>query len=64
MLSTKEGPYYNGSADKALFEAVIQELDGSDIAVVEDGRAIDDDGFSTDMAKTLMQSMEKSPRNP
>lgn len=59
MLSIKGGPYYDEAADKALFEAVVSGLDGSGIAVVEDRRAINDDGFSTDMAKTLIQFMEK-----
>lgn len=60
MISVKDGPYYDIPADKALFGAVIQGLDGSDIAVVEDLRAINDDGFSTDMAKALVQLMEKN----
>ena len=64
MLSTKEGPYYDEAADKALFDAVIQGLTDSDIAVVKYRRAINDDGFSTDMAKTLMHFMEKDAQNP
>ena len=60
MLSTKDGPYHDEAADKALFDAVIQGLEGSSIAVVKDPRAINDDGFSTDMAKTLIQLMEKN----
>lgn len=59
MLSTKGGPYYDKAADKALFDAVIQGLAGSGIAVVEDRRAINDDGFSTDMAKVLTQFIEQ-----
>ena len=58
MLSVKGGPYYDEVADKALFDAVIEGLEGSDIAIVQDPRAINDDGFSTDMAKTLMHIME------
>lgn len=59
MLSTKGGPFRDEAADEALFDAVIQGLDGSSIAVVKDQRAINDDGFSTDMAKTLTQLMEE-----
>ena len=59
MLSTKGGPYYDEAADQALFDAVIEGLDGSGIAVIKDGRAINDDGFSIDMAKALLESMEK-----
>ena len=58
MLSVNGGPYYDEAADKALFDAVIEGLDGSGIAVVQDRRAINDDGFSRDMAKTLMYFME------
>ncbi|KAL9069658.1 MAG: hypothetical protein Q9161_005358 [Pseudevernia consocians] len=58
MLSVKSGPFYDEAADKALFDAVIEGLDGSGIAVVQDRRATNDNGFSTDMAKTLMHFME------
>ena len=58
MLSVKGGPYYDEAADKALFDAVIEGLDGSDVNVVQDRRAINDDGFSIDMAKTLVHIME------
>lgn len=58
MLSTKGGPYYDEAADQALFDAIIEGLGGSIIAVVKDGRAINDDGFSIDMAKALMEFME------
>ena len=61
MLSIENGPYRDESADKALFDAVVQGLDGSGIAVVKDQRAINDDGFSTEMAKVLIQFMEKDP---
>ena len=61
MLSTKDGPFYDKPADKALFDSIIQGLDGSGIDVVEDERAINDDGFSTDMAKTLVHFMGKIP---
>ena len=58
MISTKDGPFYNEDADKALFTTLIQGLDGSGIDVVQDRRAINDDGFSTDMANSLMQLMQ------
>ena len=58
MLSTKGGPYYDETADQALFDAVIEGLDGSIIAVVKDERAINDDGFSIDMTKALIEFME------
>ena len=58
MISTKDGPFYDEDADKALFTTLIQGLDGSGIDVVQDQRAINDDGFSTDMANALMQLMQ------
>ena len=58
MLSVKGGPYYDETADKALFDAIIDGLDGSNISVMQDRRAINDDGFSMEMAKTLMRFME------
>ena len=60
MLSTKDGPFFDEDADKALFCSLVQGLDGSGIDVVEDQRAVNDDGFSTDMAKTLMHLIENS----
>lgn len=60
MLSTKGGPYYDEAADRALFDAVTQGLGGSDIVILKDQRAINDDGFSTDMAKTLMQLIDRN----
>ena len=58
MISRKDGPFYDEDADKALFTTLIQGLDGSGIHVVQDQRAINDDGFSTDMANSLMQLMQ------
>ena len=58
MISTKDGPFYDEDADKALFTTLIQGLDGSGIDVVQDRKAINDDGFSTDMANSLMQLMQ------
>ena len=58
MISTKNGPFYDEDADKALFATLIQGLDGSGIDVVQDRRAINEDGFSTDMANSLMQLIQ------
>ena len=58
MISTKDGPFYDEDADKCLFTTLIQGLDKSGIDVVQDRRAINDDGFSTDMANSLIQLMQ------
>lgn len=60
MLSTKNGPFFDEDADKALTESLVQGLEGSGIEVVQDQRAVNDEGFSTDMAKALMTFMEKA----
>ena len=60
MLSTKGGPFCDQAADKALFSAITEGLDGSDITIVEDPRAINDGGFATDMAKSLIRMMQKT----
>lgn len=60
MLSTKDGPFCDEDADKALIQSLVQGLEGSGIDVVQDQRAVNDDGFSTDMAQALMNLMEKS----
>ena len=60
MISTKDGPFYDEDADKALFTTLVQGLNGSGINVVQDQRAINDDGFSTDMANSLMQLMQNA----
>ena len=58
MISTEDGPFYDEDADNALFATLIQGLYGSGIDVVQDRRAINDDGFSTDMANSLMRLMQ------
>ena len=58
MLSTRGAPFCDEAADKALFDALSRGLDGTDIVVVKDQRAINDKGFSTDMATSLLQMME------
>lgn len=58
MISTKDGPFYDEDADKALFTTLIQGLESGGIDVVQDQRAINDDGFSIEMANSLMQLMQ------
>ena len=58
IISTKDGPFHDEVADKALFTSLVRGLDGSGIDVVHDPRAINDEGFSTDMADSLMQLMQ------
>ena len=57
MLSTKGGPYHDEVADRALFKAIEQGLEGSSIAVIKDERDINDAGFATNTAKALINMM-------
>jgi len=45
------------TADAELFETVRKGLEGSGIEVVEDERAINDEGFARDIAEALVKKM-------
>ncbi|MDI1487065.1 MAG: hypothetical protein OHK93_006328 [Ramalina farinacea] len=55
MLGVEGGLYHDASADKALFGALQESLHGTEIEVIKDGRAINDDGFAAEMAKALIE---------
>ena len=59
MLGVEGGPYHDASADKALFDAVQETLHGTDIEIIRDARAINDDGFAGEMAKALIDFMNQ-----
>ena len=59
MLSTSGGPFEDKAADKALFGALGAGLEKSEIKTTQDQRAINDEGFSTDMARSLMGMLDK-----
>lgn len=59
-ISRNGGRFCDEAADKALFEAVKEGLADSGIAVVEDMRDINDNGFAMDMARSLMELLEKA----
>lgn len=60
MLAEKGCPFHDERADKELFAAVIQGLEDSGIEIIEDPRAINDEGFSAAMAKSLIDLLNKS----
>lgn len=60
MISTKGGPYHNEAADHALFVAVEEGLQDSNIVVVRDERKINDSGLAKAMARDLMTLFDKS----
>lgn len=59
MLGVEGGPYRDASADKALFDALQDSLHGTGIEVIRDARAINDDGFAVEMAKVLIELMNR-----
>ncbi|KAK4116119.1 hypothetical protein N656DRAFT_744876 [Canariomyces notabilis] len=57
LLSTPGGPYEDREADHEMFEAIRRGLEGSGIKIVEDKRAINDQGLAHDIAEALLKKM-------
>ncbi|KAL1593230.1 hypothetical protein SLS60_010838 [Paraconiothyrium brasiliense] len=57
MIATPDGPFADASADEAMFKALYDGLDSSDIKVKEDGRDINDSSFARDIAEALMEKV-------
>jgi len=57
MIATPGGPFHDAEADEALFSAIRKGLDGLDVAIVEDERAVNDEGFAIDLAERLVRLM-------
>ncbi|KAK4889322.1 hypothetical protein LTR27_011858 [Elasticomyces elasticus] len=55
MIAIPDGPFYDARADEALFSAIKNGLEASDVVVVEDKRAINDEGFAIDVAERLVR---------
>jgi uncharacterized protein (UPF0261 family) len=53
MLSTPGGPFYDPEADEALFSAIEEGLDKTEIRVVRDKREINDPSFAEQIAKAF-----------
>lgn len=58
IIATPEAPFHDPESDEALFSTIRNGLKGSEITLVEDDRAINDDGFATDAAKRLVEMMQ------
>ncbi|KAI4210786.1 MAG: hypothetical protein LQ351_006368 [Letrouitia transgressa] len=63
MLAEKGCPFHDEHADKELFGAVVQGLEDSGIEVIEDPRAINDEGFAAAMAESLIDLLNKCSRD-
>ena len=57
MIAVPDGPFEDQQADAALFSAIREELQGGNIEVTEDERAINDEGFAHDIAEALVAKM-------
>lgn len=57
VVATPGGPFYDEEADEALFSTLREGLKGSGVRVVEDQRAINDEGFAKDITKALVGMM-------
>ncbi|KAF2139562.1 uncharacterized protein K452DRAFT_232188 [Aplosporella prunicola CBS 121167] len=62
-LAVPDGPFADSQADEALFRAVNEGLADSGIDVVEDERAINDEGFAVDVAEEMARLLELEKDN-
>lgn len=60
LLDAPQQPFWSPAADKALFSTLVEELRGSEIAVVRDERAINDPGFAIAAADMLCELIRES----
>jgi uncharacterized protein (UPF0261 family) len=57
MIAVPDGPFADAEVDAGLFQTIKDGLAGSGIGVVEDKRAINDEGFAHDIAEALIAKM-------
>ncbi|KAJ8064885.1 hypothetical protein OCU04_007191 [Sclerotinia nivalis] len=60
MLAVEGGKFHDVEADKILFEAIKDGLDGTGIEVLEKNCAVNDEEFAQFMAEELIQMISKS----
>ncbi|PSN64158.1 hypothetical protein BS50DRAFT_576747 [Corynespora cassiicola Philippines] len=53
MIAVPGGPFEDKEADEAMFAAIKEGLQGSNVKIVEDQRAINDESFANDVADAL-----------
>ncbi|KAJ4367764.1 hypothetical protein N0V86_009886 [Didymella sp. IMI 355093] len=63
MIATPGGPFADEEADARLFQAIKEGLKGSGIEVIEDTRAVNDEGFARDIAEALAAKLTPSPKS-
>jgi uncharacterized protein (UPF0261 family) len=57
IIAVPHGPFADGEADAVMFQTIKDGLSGSGIAVIQDKRAINDEGFAHDIAEALIVKM-------
>ncbi|KXL43082.1 hypothetical protein M433DRAFT_70768 [Acidomyces richmondensis BFW] len=57
IISVQNAPFHDREADQALFSTIKDELNGSNVIVIEDQRDINDPGFAVDLAKRFVRMM-------
>ncbi|KAK6434979.1 hypothetical protein LTR95_008834 [Oleoguttula sp. CCFEE 5521] len=57
MIATKDAPFYDAGADKAIFDAIENGLKASAIEVISDERQINDETFAVDVAERMARLM-------
>lgn len=63
MIATPVGPFADEEADGRLFQAIRDGLKDSGIRIVEETRAVNDEGFARDIAEALAAKLTPSPRS-
>lgn len=57
MISTPGGPFEDKDADSVLFTTITEGLHGTNIAVIDDKRDINNIDFATDVARALVRKL-------
>ncbi|KAF3032348.1 hypothetical protein E8E12_002316 [Didymella heteroderae] len=63
MISTPGSPFADEEADGRLFQAIKEGLKDSGIEIIEDTRAVNDEGFARDIAEALAAKLTPSRRS-
>ncbi|KAK4507015.1 hypothetical protein PRZ48_000749 [Zasmidium cellare] len=63
MIATPDAPFYDAQADEAIFSTIKKGLESTDVKLIEDERAINDEGFAVDIAERLVSIMDVARRN-
>lgn len=57
MIAVPDGPFYDAEADEAIFSSIHSGLKDSGVTLIDDERAVNDEGFAVDIAERLASLM-------